>query len=831
MAEMPVEESTQDSIGKVVQVPFADHMVDKFTTYAMDVIKERALPDVRDGLKPVHRHILYAMRGLGLHPNSQYKKCARTVGETLGKYHPHSDASVYDAMIVASQDWKMKYPLIDVHGNNGSVDNDPAAAMRYTEGKLSPIGELMMADIDKNTVRFVPNYDESEQEPSVMSGLFPNLLCNPSNGIAVGMACSFVPHSAKAVYEALDKTIEYALNGEDITEDEVINTILAPDFPTGGVIINLPEVHKAYREGQGRCIVRAVYHIEPYGKRKDREAIVVTEIPYGVNKAKLVSSIGHLASEDEDFTQIHEARDESDRNGMRIVIELEKNAPANIIINRLLKRTELQKSISINHTVLIDGKPHTHTPLKTLVDKFLEHVTEVLQNKAQYERNRLEKRLHIITAYLKALEDVDATFELMKAKNRKAACDNLKEAYDFDDEQAQAVSAMHLYSFSEEDQEKLCGEYESLDNEFKRYDNILRDEMELLKYVREELAKIAERFKNEKRLTSISTETDDRDTIPDIDVVMAYTHNGYIKSVKLDEYNSQKRNGTGTSFKTKEDDFVESIKTLSTQDDLVFIGASGKAYVLPAYKVPTVSKSSIGKPLNNYIPLDNDERIIKFFVVTKEDKEDENLSLLLATKKGIGKRMLLSDLPQTRNGAKIMNLRTEDDVLVSAVLVNNDAEMLTISLKGQGLKFPVDKVSIMGRAAAGVRIMGLEDGDELVSAFTVTEEDQILQVMASGAAKRMKSSDIPAKLNRGGKGVKVLTAINRVGGVVTAGVVKETDDCIIVTKNGMVIRTPAKGISLQSRISNGVKAISLNGEDTIASVTVVDTNEENKTDE
>jgi DNA gyrase subunit A len=355
--------------------------------------------------------------------------------------------------------------------------------------------------------------------------------------------------------------------------------------------------------------------------------------------------------------------------------------------------------------------------------------------------------------------------------------------------------------------------------------------MELLKYVREELAKVAERFKNEKRLTSISTETDDRDTIPDIDVVMAYTHNGYIKSVKLDEYNSQKRNGTGSSFKTKEDDFVESIKTLSTQDDLVFIGASGKAYVLPAYKVPTVSKSSIGKPLNNYIPLDNDEHIIKFFVVTKEDKEDENLSLLLATKKGIGKRMLLSDLPQTRNGAKIMNLRTEDDMLVSAVLVNNDAEMLVISLKGQGLKFPVDKVSIMGRAAAGVRIMGLEDGDELVSAFTVTEDDQVLQVMTSGAAKRMKSSDIPAKINRGGKGVKVLTAVNRVGGVVTAGVVKETDDCIIVTKNGMVIRTPAKGISLQSRISNGVKAISLNGEDTIASVTVVDTNEENKTDE
>ena len=723
-------------------------------------------------------------------------------------------------MVVAAQDWKMKYPLVDIHGNVGSCDGDPAAAMRYTEGRLSPVGELMMEDIDKNTVPFVPNYDESEQEPSVMSTLFPNLLCNPSNGIAVGMACSFVPHSAKAVYEALDKTIEKAMQGEDISEDELINTVLAPDFPTGGTIINLPEVHKAYREGYGRCVVRAVYHIEPYGKRKDREAIVVTEIPYGVNKAKLVSSIGHLASEDEDFAQVHEARDESDRNGMRIIIELEKNAPANIIINRLLKRTELQKSVPIIHTVLIDGKPRTKVPLKVLVDKFLEHAVTVLQNKAQFEYDRLEKRLHIILAYLKALENVDATFELMKAKNRQAACDNLKEAYDFDDEQAQAVSAMRLYSFSEEDQEKLENEYKTLDNEAKRYDNILRDEIKLLEFTREELSKVAERFKNEKRLTSISTVVDDRDMIPDIDVVVAYTHNGYIKSVKLDEYNSQKRNGVGTSFKVKEGDFVESIETLSTQDDLVFIGSSGKAYVLPAYKIPTVSKSSVGKPLNNYVPLDSSEKIIKFFVVTNEDKEDDSTALLLVTRKGVGKRMLLSDLPQTRSGAKIMNLRTEDDQLVSATLVSDDAEIFTISKNGQGLKFPVDKVSVMGRQAAGVRIMSLEDGDELVSAFTVAENDQILQLMESGAAKRVKASEIPSKINRGGKGVKCLTAVKRVGHVVAAGVAGEEDDCIVVTKNGMVIRTPVNGISLQSRISNGVKLISLNDGDTIASITI-----------
>lgn len=824
---MAAEENVEQMpIGTVDKVPLAEHVCNMFMSYALDVLGNRALPDIRDGLKPVHRHILYAMYGLGLHPNSQYKKCARTVGETLGRLHPHGDQSVYDAMVVMSQNWKMRYPLVDIHGNNGSVDGDSAAAMRYTEGRLSPIGELMMADIDKNTVPFIPNYDESEQEPAVMPGLFPNILCNSIQGIAVGMAASFVPHNARDIYKAMDRTLELAMQGEDISEDELIDIIKAPDFPTGGVLINIDEVHKAYKEGHGRCTVRAKYHMESYGKRKDREAIVVTEIPFGVNKAKLVWTIGNLAVENDDFEQIHEVRDESDRNGMRIVIELDKDAPVNIMINRLLKYTELQKNIPISHNVVIDGKPKMAQSLKALVDAFLEHAAEVLRNKATFEYERLSKRMHIVLAYLVALEDVDKTFELMKAKNRKEACENLKTAYEFDDEQAQAVSAMHLYSFSEEDKEKLANEYESLDISHKRYYNIISDDLALLTYVREELAATAERFAKDDRLTDISMESDDRDTIPDINVVMAYTHNGYIKSVKLDEYNSQKRNGTGVSFKCKEDDFVESIKTLSTQDDLVFVMDNGKAYVLPAYKVPTVSKSSVGKPLNNYIPLDAGEKVVKFFVVSNEDKENESLALLMVTRKGVGKRMLLSDLPQTRQGAKVMNLKTEDDSLVSVSLISNDAEIFTISKEGQGLKFPVDKVSIMGRTAAGVRIMNLEDGDELVSAFAVNDNDQILQIMEAGGAKRMKAEDIPAKLNRGGKGVKCLTAVNRVGRVVAAGVAEEGDDCIVVTKNGMVIRTPVSGISLQSRISNGVKLISLNEGDTIASITIADKDKE-----
>jgi DNA gyrase subunit A len=496
------------------------------------------------------------------------------------------------------------------------------------------------------------------------------------------------------------------------------------------------------------------------------------------------------------------------------------------MINRLLKRTEMQTSVHFIHNALVNGQPRLKMSLKMLLENFLEHAAVVLHNKAQFEYNRLVKRLHIISALMKALEDIDKTFELIKGvKNRVEACENLKEAYELDDEQAMAVTAIHLYSLSEEDREKLEKEQETLDKELKRYDNILRDELVLFQYVREELAAIAEQFKNEKRLTEISTETDNRDTIPDMDVVVAYTHNGYIKSVKLDEYNAQKRNGKGNSFKTKEDDFIESIHTLSTHDDMVIITNSGKAYVLPAYKVPTVSKSSVGKPIHNYVKLADGEKVIKFLVITQEERQSDKL-ILLASKLGIGKLMKLDDLPQTSNGAKIFNLRTEDDELVCVTLVDINDELIVVSSQGQTLRFAAEKVSIMGRQAAGVRIMKLKkDNDYVVDAFTASDDEVYIQITSKGYAKRVQASEIPLKANRGTGGVTGLTAPGRVGHVIATLPVKEGDDCMVVTQNGMIVRTPVSSIGIMSRVANGVKLIKLDGDDRVTSVSIVPTEE------
>ena len=813
-----------NGIGQVIEVDFADHMVNQFLGYAMDVIKGRALPDVRDGLKPVHRHILYAMYELGLHPSSQYKKCARSVGETLGKYHPHGDQSVYDALVVMAQDFKLRYPMIDGHGNFGSVDGDPAAAMRYTESRLSKYGELMMADVDKATVDFVPNYDESEKEPAILPGLFPALLCNGTSGIAVGMAASFLPHSASAVFKAIDRILECAIDDNVADIEELIKIVQAPDFPTGGVIVNQPEVWKAYREGKGRCIVRAKYHIEQWGRKNDKDAIVVTELPYDVNKAKLVSSIQKLMDNDEEneFAEIEEIRDESDRTGMRVVIELKKDAQTNIVINRLLKKTDMQKGLSMNHVALVNGHPKHNLTLEDLLSSFTDHAITVCQNKVKFQSEKLSKRAHILEALILALNDADATIELLKASSRQKALSNLKEAYKFDDEQAEAVAGLRFYALNDEDKEKLENEYLDVDNRLKSCYSILGDLKELLKYTRQELDSVREKyFSKDTRLTEISAEMGDRETIPDMDVVIAYTHSGYIKCVKLDEYNAQKRNGKGNSFKTKENDFVESVHTLSTHDDLVLITTFGKAYVLPAYKIPTVSKSSVGKLLSNYIQLAENEEVVKLFVVTRKDRE-ANKSMLMVTKLGIGKRMSLDDLPQTRNGARVITMKSDEDELVSAALIDNDTEIAVVSAMGQTLRFAAECVSLMGRAAAGVKVMNLKnEGDYVVSAFTATNDMTLLQVMSGGNAKRVKVEDIPLKKNRGSSGVTGLGNPEKVGTVVAAVTAGDGDDVIVITQAGMIIRTPVSSISLQGRTANGVKLINLEDDDTIASVTVV----------
>lgn len=742
------------------------------------------------------------------------------------RLHPHGDQSVYDAMVVMAQDWKMRYPLVDIHGNCGSEDGDPAAAMRYTEGRLSPYGELFLKDIEKNTVNFIPNFDESEKEPEILSGLFPSILLNGTSGIAVGMTCEFLPHNAKEVYSALDLTVKNAIEGKDTSIDDLIEIIKAPDFPTGGTVINPESIQKAYREGSGVCTVRSKYHIEPYGRQK-YDSIVITEIPYGVNKMKMVSQIAQLAEEDEEFEKIKDVRDESDRNGLRVVIELKKDTQTNIMINRLLKRTQMQRNISVHHNALVNGRPTINLTLKDLIDDFLTHAATVCHNKAQYEYDKLAARLHIVEAILKALEDTEKTMELVKAKNRKEAISNLKEAYGFDDTQADAVASMRLYTLNEEDTDKLLNEQEALDKSVKRYHNIIVDQIELLKYLREELKDTYKKFfSKDARRTDISYESDDRDTIPDIDVIMAYTHNGYIKSLKLDEYNAQGRAGHGSTFKTKDDDFIENIFSMSTHDDIVVFTNQGRAYVLPAYKIPTVSKSSIGKTLSSYVTFKPDEKAIKLLAITEDDKDK---ALMFTSKKGFSKRMSLDDLPATASGAKVLSKKTDDDELVSVSLVNEDDDILMVTNLGHALRFPANKISVMGRQAVGSRSIRFKDENEFVaSVISVNDSDIVTMIMQSGYAKKLNAADIPAKMNRGGIGVYMVSPVyrNSVGDFIFCGVLKPNQDIMIVTKEHKLIRVNEKAFSLAGRTARGLRAIKLEKRDEVASATIVDSAEE-----
>lgn len=734
-------------------------------------------------------------------------------------------------MVVMAQDFKERYPLIDIHGNIGSVDGDPAAAMRYTEGRLSKFGDLMLKDIDKNTVDFAPNYDESEQEPTVLPSLIPNLLLNGTQGIAVGMNASFLPHCAKDIYKVFDKIIDNYLKGNDTSIDKIIEMIGAPDFPTGGVIVNHGDVIKAYKEGHGRCLVRAKYQFEKYGRKKDRDSIVITELPYGVNKAKLVYKIGMLASEDDDFSDINNVRDESDRTGMRIVIELKKDAPTNIIVNRLLKKTDLQKSQSIHMNALVNGKPVIDMTIKDVIGYFLEHVINVLECKVTYERDKYNARMHVIMAIVKVLEDVDKTIGLMRTSSRQEARNNLIEAYGFDDTQVNAIENLKFYALNEEDKNKYLDEYKSLDNELKRCNNILESRSELLKYAREELKNVANTyFKKDERLTEISNETDDRDTIPDMDVVIAYTYNGYIKSVKLDEYNTQKRNGKGSTFKTKEDDFVKSINTLSTHDDLVLITSAGKGYVLPAYKIPTVSKSSIGKPIANYINLDIGDEIVSVIPVTNGIDKDTT-SLIFLTQNGLGKRMSIEQLPKTSQGAKIIKLDS-DDRLMSCFLAKDGDNILMTTADGFSSLITLSQdIRLMGRAAGGIKFMTFKrDEDYLVSACTVTSEDKVFIVSSKGFAKRLDVEEtLSPRKNRGGKGVITYKTSITTGKVRMTAPVNDNESIIVVTQKGMIIRVSATQVTAtKSRTSKGVRLIKLDQDDIIATISVA--SEEKKED-
>ena len=808
---------------QVVKKELGDYMRPSYLAYALAVVKARALPDVRDGLKPVHRRILQSAADLGLGPTATYKKSARLVGDCLGKYHPHGDASVYDAEVVMAQDFKERYPLMDIHGNAGSIDGDPAAAMRYTEVRMSKYGKMMMDGLDKKTVAMQPNYDNSLEEPSVLPGLFPNLLLNGTTGVAVGVAADFLPHCAKSIYGALDKMLEDAINGEETSANTIIDIVQAPDFPTGGVIINANTVREAYLTGHGKVTVRGKYEVEDLSNGKHR--MVITEIPYRVNKSKLIIKIDELRTNGviDGMISVH---DESDRKGMRIVIDFKPKVNMDWAVNMLFKKTDLQKNLPFHHVAVVtkeDGTPcpRENLSLKELLENFLLHAVTVTQRAVEYDVNKAQKRMHIVEGLGLAVGQADEVWEINKAaKTKKDAIDGVRALLNVDEEQAAAIVDLHLWNMNEDALEKLQTEYNDLTSYINKCNEILSDQTVLLAETRQRLKDTYEdNFKGDERRTEISSavlgSADVRDYVQEEDIIITYTHNQMIKSVRLADCKSQGRNTRGSTLQTKEDDFVEQIITLTTKDNLVFITNKGKAYVLPAFRIPISSRTAQPKYLTNYISFEEGEHLLTMLPIKHEGDEDK--ALFFVTKNGIGKRLKVSDLPQLRTGARVISFR-EGDELVSCVLTESNDEVLIVTADGLGLRTAVSNFREMGRAASGVTAITFKNEEDCVVATTVikSEDDKVCILTQNGFGKRIEAKNIASRDNRGGKGVIVYKPSKVSGGVVATLNAGDEETIIAVTTNGAIMRTHAKGISVMGTAARGVHVMKLNDGDSIA---------------
>ena len=815
----------------IIQENFDYFLKKQFVIYAQDVVWNRAVPDVRDGLKPVQRRILESMLYLGLHPTKPYKKCARTVGDCLGRLHPHGDTSVYGAMVTLAQDFGMRYPLIDGHGNFGSTDGDSAAAMRYTEARLSRIGELMLQDIDKDTIDEIPNYDESETEASVLPSKFPNLLTNGNVGIAVGMASSFAPHNASSVYEAADTILSNMASGAETDDDDIIDIIKAPDFPTGGIIINPEDLREAYKNGRGRVIIQSKYTIEDAGRGK--QSIVVTEIPYGVNKKNLVNSIADLSKET--IPDITEVRDESSREGTRIIIELKKGSNVEWVLNNLFKRTKLVDGFSLNHVALVDGHPQMNISLKNMVQAFVDHCIEVNTRKITYDLSKLSSRKHIVDAIMIILDNLDEAIELIRnSGNKQETINALMEAYSLDEVQANAVTDMRLWSFNKEGIEKYANESNELSNGIETCNLLLENFVEMIEYTRNDLKTIKDKyFAKDNRITDIDYSAsllkngdDARQFIKDEDIVITLSHNGIIKSVKANDYSTQKRGGKGVNLAKKDDDFIEQIiSPLSTHDDLVIAMDTGRIVMLPAYKIPVSTKAGAGKYLQNYIKLNEGEKIISVLGLNRKNNYD-GIKLLMVSRYGNAKRMSLDSLPKTSSGVSCMNFnKIEGDSLITCSLVHDNDSVISITALGMGAKTDASLISTQGRNAGGVSLMKFKyEDDYIVSAFAVQDDTNFIVVTENGLGSVKKPSDFTTH-KRGSKGSTCTKITERSGLIAKAIVVKENEDLFVTTYSGKIIRTPAADISIGRRGTAGVKMINLGDDDYVKSIAVVAVNE------
>ena len=807
----------------MLQHEIHDEMKQSYIDYAMSVIVSRALPDVRDGLKPVHRRILYGMSGLGVTPDKPHKKSARIVGEVMGKYHPHGDSSIYDAMVRLAQSWNIRHTLVDGHGNFGSVDGDGAAAMRYTEARMTPLALQMLRDIDKDTVDFVPNFDGEEQEPVVLPSRFPNLLVNGSNGIAVGMATSIPPHNLGETIDAAVKIIDEP----ECTIDDLCKIVKGPDFPTGAIIMGKNSAKQAYKTGQGKVVVRAVTEIEETNRGKQQ--IVVTEIPYQVNKARLIEKMAELVK-DKRIEGISEIRDESNRKGMRIVIELKKDANAQIILNRLFKHTQMQESISMIMLAIVDGRPKILN-LREILDEYLKHQKEVVTRRTIFDKKKAEARAHILEGYRIALDNIDEIIKIIRNSYNDAK-EKLMDRFSLSEIQAQAILDMQLRRLQGLEKEKIENEYQELMKKIAYYEQLLADEHLLMGVVKDELLEIKEKW-GDKRRTKIKadqTEIDEEDLIEEENVCVTLTHLGYIKRVPVDTYKSQRRGGKGvTGITTRENDFVKNLIMTSTHDYLMFFTNTGKAHKIKAYEIPEATRTAKGTPAVNFLNLMQRERITAVIPI-KEFADDKYL--IAVTKQGTIKKTALSNFDTNRKtGLIAMNLK-EGDELIGIKQTSGTNNVIIVTKQGKCICFSEDDVRPMGRIAGGVRAIKLEGDDEVVAMELVEKGQELLVVTQKGFGKRTKVEDYKIQV-RGGKGLLTYDKgkFKKTGQLVGAMAVDDDDEILLINSDGIIIRMAANEISKLGRATQGVKIMNVGEDANIIALAKVIKDEELEHDE
>ncbi|NRT90550.1 DNA gyrase subunit A [Clostridium beijerinckii] len=807
--------------GKVIPVDIKHEMKKCYIDYAMSVIVGRALPDVRDGLKPVHRRILYSLQELGLTPEKGYRKCARIVGDVLGKYHPHGDSSVYDALVRMAQDFSMRYMLVDGHGNFGSVDGDSAAAMRYTEAKMNKIAVEMLRDINKNTVDFMPNFDGEEQEPVVLPSRFPNLLVNGSSGIAVGMATNIPPHN---LAEIIDGTI-MLINNPESTVLELMTKITGPDFPTGATIMGKAGIRAAYETGKGKIIVRANAEIE---EENGRHSIIVTEIPYQVNKAKLVENIADLVK-DKKITGISDLRDESDREGMRIVIELKRDANPNVVLNLLYKHTKLQDTFGIIMLALVNNEPKVLN-LKQILENYIEFQKEVITRRTIFDLNKAETRAHILEGLKIALDNIDEVISIIRNSNTTEIAKNtLMERFNLSEKQSQAILEMRLRRLTGLERDKIEEEYNDLMKQIEYLKSILASEEKLLGVIKDELLEIKNRYSDERKskIEKIVNEIDIEDLIQEEDVVITLTHSGYIKRISADTYSSQRRGGKGIqAMSTKEDDFVEHLMITSTHSDVLFFTNKGRVYKLRAYEVPDAGRQAKGTNLINLIAIEPDEKIQTVLTVTDEKKEG---FLFMGTKQGIVKKTPLSEFKNLRKNGLIAISLKDGDELLKVKNTYGDANIMVVTQNGYAVKFNEKDVRSMGRTASGVKAINLKEDDIAVCMDIAVDGEELLVISENGYGKRTPIAEYKLQ-NRGGVGLITYKISEKTGKLAGATICKVDDELMLINSSGVAIRINVADISVTSRSAMGVTLMRTNEDEKVVAIAKILSSDDQETE-